>query len=65
MYMSVFVLNSNMNSFFVCAIVEREQMCNFYKERGLDIPKPGKIVSVNRLGGNDSCDCAYVDVCVM
>lgn len=25
-------------------------MCSFYKERGLDLPKPGKIASLNRFG---------------
>lgn len=27
--------------------VERDQMCKFYKERGLEVPKSGKVVISN------------------
>lgn len=39
----ILFLNPNVNSLF-CTTVEGRQMCNFYKERGLEVPKPGTMV---------------------
>lgn len=42
--------------------VERAQMCNFYKERGLDVPKPGKMFQLYKFNkpGAMHCNAQYV-----
>ena len=52
-YLDVFDITDVFNVCSFLSTDEREQMCNFYKERGMEVPKPGKTialkVSVNRL----------------
>lgn len=52
MYMQSHVFNiiGESNVAFILNLfstAERDQMCNFYKERGLEVPKPGEIAISN------------------